>query len=247
MDQEKLLRYLNIVLGSPCCCRYCDPRISSIKHLGGEYEEYPGVHSFEWRRSDLVILTLDDPGCYANRYIEGFGTIFTCYGIIGSPNEIVVEMYDTLYNILGKDKLLLRRTMSTQYYYTKSKYEELRTIARPYPREVTRLEDITRLFQAQSIASQVLGLILAVEYKLKLLILSNSSLYAIANTLLDIIDEARKIVLILPLDYDQARNVLKEFFKDKRNTVFHYIKCKQDCIEELIKSYKYLVEIIHEK
>ena len=247
MGQEKLLRYFNIILGNPCCCRYCDPRINSIKHLGGKYEEYPGVHSFEWHRSDLVIITLDDPGCYANRYIEGFGTIFTCYGIIGAPNEIIVEMYDTSYNILGKDKLLLRRTMSTQYYYTKGKYEELRTIARPYPREITRLEDTTRLFQAQSIASQVIGLILAVEYKSRLLILSNSSLYAVTNTLSDIIDDARKVILILPLNYDQAIYVLEEFFRDEHNITFHYVKCEQNCVEELIKSYKHLVEIIHGK
>lgn len=242
MFNDKLLELVRNLLENPCCCRYCEPRIDMFKTLNGKVMEYPGMVISTWGNDNPTFIVLDDPGCYANRYIDGFGTIFTCYGIGGEYAEIEVEVYNTRYERLAIDRLVLRRTGNIQYYYTKNKYDELKTIALPRPREINSIDNLDKLFQPESIITQLLALMLALEFKSKLVLLNTSSFYNVVTRLAEMIN-GDKVIMIMPENKQLITTVRDSLERDTHINVY-YFDCKESCLEELLKSYKYLRSIL---
>ena len=247
-DTELAWGSLELVLRSPCCCRYCNRRISVLEKLGLGHEVVDGGVIFSKDKlNGKYLVLLDDPGCYPSRTINGWGTIFTCYGLYEDRPRLLVRLYDLDYKYIFVDELILRRVDArVSYYYSQREYMERSLIAIPYPTKIPRTASIHDIFQPESIISQALGIALAIQHDFNILLVHTSTIFFLKHLLLNKpLRETRKI-LIIPHKAVEKYDIIKTV-AEKLNIMNIGIECSNTSIMECIReNYLKALKIIEE-
>ncbi len=247
-NKDLIWKSLELILRSPCCCRYCDRRANVLKELGLSHELIDGGILFRRdHASNVYLIVLDDPGCYASRTITSWGTIFTCYGLYEEYPKLIVRAYSLDYEYTTVDELILRQVNGRiSYYYSRREYMERSLIAVPYPTRIPYTISVHDVFQPESIISQAIGVTLAVQRSFNIILAHTSTIFFLKHILASNVPREAYKILIVPYKAVKKYNII-ETVVEKLNAVSISIECRNESLTKcMYENYSRTLKIIEE-
>ncbi len=219
-----------------------------LKELGLSHEFIDGGILFSRdRTSNVYVIVLDDPGCYASRTITSWGTIFTCYGLYEEYPKLLVRAYSLDYEYTTVDELILRQVDERiSYYYSRKEYMERSLIAIPYPTRIPHTISVHDVFQPESIISQAIGVTLAVQRSFNVILAYTSTIFFLKHMLTNNVPREAYKILIIPYKAMKKYNVI-EAVAEKPNTINISIECGNKSLTKCMhENYSRTLKIIEE-